>query len=627
MKRSFIYIYFFSLLLTLAACQGEEFVNGSDGMGYLTLEIGANASTLTKADGPAPDYDPKKLLVEIIDGEGNPAITPTVDWEGGFRLAAGTYTVKASSNGFDGKTACDKPYYAGSTKVTIEAGEEATAELTCTLATVKVSVEFDESFSSSFASAAVTVSSAVEGSHSYKMGENAGEAYYFPVGTLTADLTVRNKQGVDFTHQKKITDVKARDYFQLIYKVEDHGQGSITVKADGSERTYTFDFLASDKPSAVVNVKEVNAWSSFARLEGDAKDVHGQPIASSFLTFEYKEESSADWTKVTEDIATDAEGNHSTILKGLTPEKKYLYRLVYKKDNEEVSSPESSFTTEAQLVLPNASFDEWSQYNKIIFPGTQVEADAQNSWWDTGNVGAATMSKNPTQGEDSDVHTQGGKSANMISQFVGMLNVGKFAAGNIYTGHYVKTIMSPMGACIRFGRPFTSRPTQLKGWYKYTRAANVNYGDGSAYKQELIDSGGDKCAIYIALVDNEGLEAVDKDGKPDSYGKTAFEIDNSLSADNADKVHFKNTIDFSEANPHIVAYGTLPDAKTMGTNGWEEFAIDLVYRDLNRKPKYIIVVASASKYGDYFTGGEGSALLIDDFELVYGDSPKLLGAE
>ena len=65
----------------------------------------------------------------------------------------------------------------------------------------------------------------------------------------------------------------------------------------------------------------------------------------------------------------------------------------------------------------------------------------------------------------------------------------------------------------------------------------------------------------------------------------------------------------------------------MGTNGWEEFAIDLVYRDLNRKPKYIIVVASASKYGDYFTGGSNSTLLIDDFELIYGDSPKLLGSD
>jgi hypothetical protein len=29
------------------------------------------------------------------------------------------------------------------------------------------------------------------------------------------------------------------------------------------------------------------------------------------------------------------------------------------------------------------------------------------------------------------------------------------------------------------------------------------------------------------------------------------------------------------------------------------------------------LVASASKYGDYFTGGEGSLLTIDEFEFDY----------
>lgn len=623
MKYSFFanYIFFFSVLLALVSCQGEEYASGNEGMGYLSLEIGASASTPTKADGPAADYDPKKLLVQILDEEGT-AVVSTVDWKNEeFRLKAGTYTVKASSNGFDGLASCAQPYYAGSKEVTIVAGKKSTAELTCTLANVKVTVAFDESFLRSFASAAVTVKSVLAGvdPHSYQMGTDEGD-YYFPVGDLTADLSVFNKQNVKFEHQEKIEGVKARDYYKLTYKVKEQGQGSITVNADGSEQEFVFDFKVSTDPSAVVNVKTVNAWSSFARLEGNAKDVKGNPISASFLTFEYREESSENWTAVTADIATDAEGNHSVILKGLIPEKKYMYRLVYKNDGEEVGSSESSFTTEAQSILPGGSFDEWSQNGKIVFPGTQAEADAKNSYWDTGNVGASTMSKNPTVGEDSDVHTQGGQSAKMVSQFVGMLGVGKFAAGNIYTGHYCDTYTSPMGARIRFGRPFASRPTQLKGWYKYTRATTVDRGEESDYKQELVNSGGDKCAIYIALVDNEGL-------KDENFGDTAFEINNSLSADNADKVHFKNTIDFSEANPHIIAYGTLLDAKTMGTNGWEEFAIDLVYRDLNRKPKYIIVVASASKYGDYFTGGSNSTLLIDDFELIYGDSPKLLGSD
>lgn len=84
---------------------------------------------------------------------------------------------------------------------------------------------------------------------------------------------------------------------------------------------------------------------------------------------------------------------------------------------------------------------EW----KNLVPGTAAEASAKNSYWDTGNVGAATMSKNPSIGESNDVHTVGGKSAKLSSQFVGMFGIGKFAAGNIYIGRYMETYTSPMG--------------------------------------------------------------------------------------------------------------------------------------------------------------------------------------
>ena len=220
------------------------------------------------------------------------------------------------------------------------------------------------------------------------------------------------------------------------------------------------------------------------------------------------------------------------------------------------------------------------------------------------------MSKNPSIGESNDVHIVGGKSAKLSSQFVGMFGIGKFAAGNIYIGRYMETYTSPMGARIRFGREFTSRPTQLKGWYKYTRGTSIDRGDHNV--EELKNSGGDKCAIYIALTDNEGL--VDDNGV-----KTAYEVNN-----NKEGSPTRYTVDLSEANKDVIAYGSITDEESKGSfdeSGkvvWKQFTIDLQYRDLTRKPKYIIVVASASKYGDFFTGSESSVMLIDDFELVYG---------
>lgn len=78
-----------------------------------------------------------------------------------------------------------------------------------------------------------------------------------------------------------------------------------------------------------------------------------------------------------------------------------------------------------------------------------------------------------------------------------------------------------------------------------------------------------------------------------------------------------------QTDPNIIAYGELPTTDCVTTSDWKEFTIDLKYRDLTRKPKYIIVVASASKYGDYFTGSTGSLMYVDDFELIYDGEPTL----
>lgn len=612
MKYSFIanYIFFFSVLLALVSCQGEEYASGNEGMGYLSLEIGASASTPTKADGPAADYDPKKLLVQIFDEEGT-AVVSTVDWENEeFRLKAGTYTVKASSNGFDGLASCAKPYYAGSKEVTIVAGKKSTAELTCTLANVKVTVAFDESFLRSFASAAVTVKSVLAGvdPHSYQMGTDAGD-YYFPVGDLTADLSVLNKQNVKFEHQEKIEGVKARDYYKLTYKVKEQGQGSITVNADGSERVYEFDFKVSTDPSAVVNVKTVNAWSSFACLEGNAKDVKGNPIAASFLTFEYREESSMNWIPVTADIATDAEGNHTAILKGLAPEKQYKYRLVYKNGDEEVSSSESSFTTEAQLVLPNGKLDDWYQDSKIWYAISQADFNVGNKFWDSSNPGTSVGGKTVTQGVPSPVHDiAGGQSAELKSILINAVIVKKFSAASLYAGAF-NDLVGMDGAKIDFGRPFTARPTQLTGWFQYAPKAIDNVGKNQP--ANTVEKGDpDLWSAYIVLtngtyqLNNTDMAGTSKDfasilksGKPDASG---FDV---------------------------IAYGALPDAECVISSEWKQFTIDLTYRNLVEKPTHIIIVFSSSKYGDYFTGGNGSTLYLDDLELIYGDSPKLLDSD
>ena len=52
-------------------------------------------------------------------------------------------------------------------------------------------------------------------------------------------------------------------------------------------------------------------------------------------------------------------------------------------------------------------------------------------------------------------------------------------------------------------------------------------------------------------------------------------------------------------------------------NDYEAFEITLQYYKENIRPTHIIVAASSSKYGDFYTGGIGSELYIDEFELVF----------
>ena len=47
------------------------------------------------------------------------------------------------------------------------------------------------------------------------------------------------------------------------------------------------------------------------------------------------------------------------------------------------------------------------------------------------------------------------------------------------------------------------------------------------------------------------------------------------------------------------------------------FELELDYRSTSRVPTYLIVVCSGSKFGDFFTGGAGAMMYIDDFTLEY----------
>lgn len=564
------------LCLLLLSCQSDE--KELNPVGYLSLSVGRDASTETKA--PAEGYTGKQIGVQIINAK-NVVVKQTDNWEDwkgtALELPIGSYTIKASSSGFDGSEAAwEAPYYTASQVVTIENGQSENVKLVCTLANVKVTVNYDADLIAAFKSVAATV-------NTMPFPTTETRSAYFPVGKLTAAITVVSETKGSNTLTKEFADVKARDHYILNYKMAESGTGNVTVKVDPTTNKYEYTFTIGklEKDCTL----SANAWSNFAYLT--ATDLSGTTAEMTFK-FQYRKQGDENWIDLAANVA--GKGYTTDKITGLTAGTTYEYQLVATTgDVSETIGKAGTFTTETILALQNAGFEDWYKNDKIWYAASSSVFSAGNYMWDTSNPGGGKFGYNPTTG-DTNVKHGGNYSAKLESQYA----VFKFAAASLYYGRF-NSLQGTSGAKIDFGQAFTSRPTAFHGYYQYAPVAIDNVGSnqpsGTVSKGDM-----DICSIYIAL------------------SKKKYTVDNT---DASTFINFAN-------DDNIIAYGELPASDCVNTNGnWKEFTINLKYKNITDKPSYLIIVCSSSKYGDYFTGGKGSTLYLDDFELLYGDTPTM----
>lgn len=595
-KIQYICACLFLLVVGISCTQDMDM----DGQGYLVIKLNTITSThkpsSTRADAPT-NYEAKRLRVVIKDMQGN-VVKSTNDFDndenfsGDIALKPGNYTIIAHSNNWDGNgSGFNAPYYYGSSTATVTEGSIKTVKITCTQANVKVTVNYDESFKEYFTTASTKVSSAASGVTPllFVMGQTT-QSGYFPMGNLTTNLEVTNKKGVKNTQTDVITGVQARDHYILNYKVAASGNlgdgiaGGVTVTVDDKTNTYTYTFEVPQKMGTEFAAKGANAWSTFAMLNADITS-KTQSFQNSGITLQWRLAGTEEWNEVENASLTISETDKiQYTLKGLKPQTAYEYRIHYVEGDNEVTSNTIKFTTEQQTALYNGGFETWWMDGKVAYANAQG-----TSYWDTSNQGAASFGGSNTTETTSVVHG-GSKAAKLESKYI----VIKFAAASLYTGSF-GALIGTNGAWLNWGVPFTARPTALKGYMQYAPAAinrvGKNLPAGTPEKGSP-----DQCGMYCAL------------------------LSEALVVDNTKMDEFPNW----ETDSRVIAYGTLPASQNVHSNGqWKEVNIPLVYRDLTRKPTHLLVVFSASKYGDYFHGGEGSTLYLDDFELVYGDTPSV----
>ena len=318
--------------------------------------------------------------------------------------------------------------------------------------------------------------------------------------------------------------------------------------------------------------KQANGWVKVAWL-------YGEGIEGRENGFEMRKVSDTEWRKVDQSYISSDGAAFTARVPHLEPETEYVCRAYSGADYGQ----EVTFKTGKEAVIPNASLDEWSKETTksghLLWKPWAEGVATGSGFWDTGNKGATTISDSNTTPVLDTWDGGAGYAAQLKSIYLAI----KFAAGNLFVGEYVRT--DGTDGVLNFGKPFTERPTRLKAHIKYTSVAIDRTNDDYKHLKGKPDS----CHIYVALGDWD---------KP-------VEI---RTKKNDRKLLDKN-------DPNIIAYAEFISGKSIPQ--YTELDLPLVYRSTSRVPKYLVLVCTASKYGDYFTGGDGSTLWVDDFTLEY----------
>lgn len=305
-----------------------------------------------------------------------------------------------------------------------------------------------------------------------------------------------------------------------------------------------------------VQTIEAQPWARFAYLNGNIQLSTG--LEASFQI--RRKDQPGTWKTVEAQVSGPTISAKAT---DLEPTTDYIYRA---RLGDEYGG-DVAFRTEATPSVPNMNLNQWSVSGKIDNPWGKD----QQPYWITGNAGVVIVSSSNST-PTSDSHE--GLAARLQTVQVPIAGL---AAGNLFTGNFVTNISKPLDSP-KFGQPYTGRPTKLKFWYKYQPKVIDYAKNAPQYMGQM-----DKCHIQIYLGNwTEPLLAMDLKGE-NTQGVIAFG-------------------DFSS------------DVEQLS---YVQKTIDIKYLNTQSQPTRIIIASTSSFYGDYYTGGTGSVLYVDDFEFSF----------
>ena len=609
---------FMTICLALAvSCTNAELKEKEAGMGVLSMDM--SLSDQTKAMSQDELLNTAQVKIYKADFSGLVRSYTYSNMPSPFYLAADAYRVDVVAGEAAKETPAAASFenksYKGSKEFTITAGNVTTVEVVAGVNNAVTSISFDQTVAENFNEGyTFTIGLDAEDAATqlvYNASNSGSEGYFIVAGLDEPSFTwtfsgVLAKDGSAFTKTGVIEDIVPGKLYKmnLKYTIKD-GDLEFTLVVDYSTDIVDDTIIFEPVSTGLALTPVYEIWAAHATVYAD---VDPNENAGATVQFAYSTDGGSTWEYA--DGVNYGEGVWKADLTGLTPSTEYTYALAI--NGEHVGSP-LTFTTEAAPALPNSSFEYVSKvsgkdYYKFYDPNCGV-ADGSYMFWGSGNGegsegvnGSANMGIVITTIDTGD-KIDGNQSVLCQNNSI----VGMLTAGNLFTGQFAG-LVGTSGGKVNFGRPWTSRPTALKIWAKYTT------GQINILKNENLGvskSDYDRAQIKFAI------------GTWD-YKKYGGTKDSPVHVNTTDASTFVDfyTDESTIANGDLIIYNdgymiNNGEKVSATTSEWIEYIIPLDYRQLTTYPTHIVISCATSQFGDYFTGYDGGRLWIDAAELIY----------
>ena len=617
MKKILTYM---TLCLSMASvsCTKAVISENEGGMGVLSMDMSIS-SALTKAMTEEDLLNTASVKIYKADFSGLVRSYTYNNMPSPFYLSADTYRVDVVAGEAASETPAPASFenksYKGSKEFTITAGNVTNVEVVAGVNNAVTNISFDQTVADNF-NEGYTFTIGLDASDAatqlvYDASNSGAEGYFIVAGLDEPSFTwsfsgILTKDGSAFTKTGVIEDIVPGKLYKmsLKYTIKD-GDLDFTLVVDYTTDIVDDTIVFEPVSTGLSLTPAYEIWAARATVYADVDPTEN---AGATVQFAYSTDGGSSWSYA--DGVNYADGVWKAELTGLTPSTEYTYALVL---NGSHVGETLTFTTEDAPNLPNASFEYVStvagaSYYKFYDPNCGV-ADGSYMFWGSGNgegsegvEGSASMNIVITTIDTGDKIDGNQSVLCQNSSIVGMLT-----AGNLFTGQFAG-LVGTSGGKVNFGRPWTSRPSALKIWAKYSTGQinilkNKNLG--------VTESDYDRAQIKVAI----GTWPYKK------YGGTK---DSPVHVNTTDENTFVDffTDESTIANGDLIIYNdgymiNRGEKVTATTSGWIEYTIPLDYHQLTTYPTHIVISCATSQFGDYFTGYDKGKLWIDAAELIY----------